>query len=40
MLMRLRKRIDVQIEVKKHSGLGVSELEERYRYHASEVSVD
>ncbi len=36
----LKKRIDVQIEVKKHSGLGVSELEERYRYHASEVSVD
>jgi exonuclease SbcC len=36
----LKKRIDVQIEVKKHSGLGISELEERYRYHASEVSVD
>ena len=36
----LKKRIDVQIEVKKHSGLGVSELEERYRYHASKVSVD
>ncbi|MGB1262415.1 MAG: AAA family ATPase [Cognaticolwellia sp.] len=27
----LKKRIDVQIEVKKHSGLGVSELAERYR---------
>jgi exonuclease SbcC len=33
----LKKRIDVQIEVKKHSGLGVSELEEQYRYHANEV---
>jgi len=28
----LKKRIDVQLEVKKHSGLGVSELAERYRY--------
>jgi exonuclease SbcC len=35
-----KKRIDVQIEVKKHSGLGISELEERYRYHANEASVD
>ena len=28
----LKKRIDVQIEVTKHSGLGVSELAECYRY--------
>ena len=28
----LKKRIDVQIEVKKHSGLGVSELADCYRY--------
>jgi len=28
----LKKRIDVQIEVKKHSGLGISELAECYRY--------
>lgn len=31
----LKKRIDVQIEVKKQSGLGVSELAECYRYVAS-----
>ncbi len=31
----LKKRIDVQIEVKKHSGLGVSELADCYRYQAS-----
>lgn len=31
----LKKRIDVQIEVKKQSGLGVSELAENYRYIAS-----
>ena len=30
----LKKRIDVQIEVKKQSGLGVSELADCYRYHA------
>ena len=30
----LKKRIDVQIEVKKHSGLGVSELADCYRYQA------
>lgn len=28
----LKKRIDVQIEVKKHSGLGISELAECYRH--------
>jgi exonuclease SbcC len=28
----LKKRIDVQIEVKKKSGLGVSELADCYRY--------
>ena len=32
----LKKRIDVQIEVKKHSGLGVSELAQCYRYQANE----
>jgi exonuclease SbcC len=31
----LKKRIDVQIEVKKQSGLGVSELADCYRYVAS-----
>ena len=32
----LKKRIDVQIEVKKQNGLGVSELAECYRYNGSE----
>ena len=31
----LKKRIDVQIEVKKQNGLGVSELAECYRYHGN-----
>jgi exonuclease SbcC len=31
----LKKRIDVQIEVKKHSGLGVSELASQFRFQAT-----
>lgn len=30
----LKERISVQMKVKKQSGLGISELEEQYRYHA------
>lgn len=33
----LKERISVQIKVKKQSGLGISELESRYRYQAKEA---
>jgi DNA repair protein SbcC/Rad50 len=35
----LKERIDVQIKVRKHSGLGISELEPRYKYQSEASTI-